>query len=82
MCDTVLKFTVSESVSHLSILSREQMKKKVLCLLPITVAPDAHPEGKQTPPLTWNIVASFGNHWQTVIVPGIFIMNLSLRSNA
>jgi len=47
------------------------MKKKVLRLLPITVAPDAPPEGKQTPPLAWNIVAAFGIQWQTVIVPGI-----------
>lgn len=47
------------------------MKKKVLRLLPITVAPDAHPEGKQTPPPTRNIVAAFGIRWQTVIVLGI-----------
>lgn len=71
MCDAVLKFTVSQSASHLSILSREQMKKKGLCLLPVTVAPDARPEGKQTPPPTWNVVAAFGIRWQTVTVPGI-----------
>lgn len=71
MCDAVLKFTVSQSVSHLSILSREQMKKKVLCLLPTAVAPDAHLEGKQTPPPTWNVVTAFGIHWQTVFLPGI-----------
>lgn len=47
MCDAVLKFTLSQSVSHLSVSSREQMKKKVLCLLPITVALHAHPEGKK-----------------------------------
>lgn len=47
------------------------MKKKVLCLLPVTVAPDAHPEGKQMPPPTWNIVAAFGICWQAVTVPGI-----------
>lgn len=70
MCDAVLKFIVSQSVSRLSILSREQMKKKVLYLLPVTVAPDAHPEGKQTPPLTWNFVAAFGICWQAVTVPG------------
>lgn len=71
MCDAVLKFTVSQSASLLSILRREQMKKKVLRLLPITVAPDVHPEGKQTPPPTWNIVADFGICWQAVLVPGI-----------
>lgn len=47
MCDAVLKFTVSQNISHLSVLSREQMKKEVRCLLPITVAPDAtQKEGK------------------------------------
>lgn len=63
MCDAVLKFMVSQSVSHLSILSREQMKNKVLCLLPITMAPDAHPERKQTPPLTCSTVAAFVICW-------------------
>lgn len=70
MCDAVLKFTIYKNVSHLSVWSREQMKKKLKCLLPITVAPDAHPEGRQTLPLTLNILPVFGIHWQTLIVPG------------
>lgn len=63
MCDVVLKFTVSGSVSHLSVLSREQMKKKMLHLLPVVVAPHLQPEGKQTPPPMRKIkilFASFG----------------------
>lgn len=40
-------------------------------LLPTAVAPDAHLEGKQTPPPTWNVVTAFGIHWQTVFLPGI-----------
>lgn len=71
MCEAVLKFTLSHSVSHLPILSREQMKKKVLHLLPIIVASDAQPEGKQTPPPTWNIVTAFG---QSAVVPGIHLL--------
>lgn len=47
------------------------MKKKVLRLLPITVAPDVHPEGKQTPPPAWNTVAAFGICWRAVLVPGV-----------
>lgn len=76
MCDAVLKFTVSQNVSHLSVLSREQMKKEVVCLLPITVAPDAHSEGRKTPPLILDIPTAFGICWQTLIVPGthLFLM--------
>lgn len=52
------------------------MKKEVICLLPITMAPNAHPEGRQTPPQTLNIPTTFGIHWQALIVPGthLFLM--------
>lgn len=73
MCDAVLKFTVSQNVSHLSVLSSKEIKKEVICVLPITVAPDAHPQGRQTPPLTLNILTVLGIHWQTSIVPGIYL---------
>lgn len=45
------------------------MKKEVVCLLPITVAPDAHPKGRQTP-LTLNILSAFEIHWQTLTLSG------------
>lgn len=74
MCDAVLKFTISENVSQLSVLSREQMKKEVVCLLPITVAPDAHPERKANTSsdleyshCLWNPLANFNCAWHTLI---------------
>lgn len=52
------------------------MKKEVICLLPIIVAPDVHPKGRQTSPLTLNILTAFGIHWQNLTVPGthLFLM--------
>lgn len=71
MCDAVLRFSLSQSVTHLSILSKEQMKKKVLRLLPITVALHAHPEGNTSCELEyhcclWNLMANSNCIWHSL----------------
>lgn len=70
----VLKFTVSQNVSHLPVLSRQQMKKDVSAAHCCgTWCPNK--KGRHTP-LTFNILTAFGIHWQNLTASGthLFLM--------